>query len=450
MQQGSTNNARHRRKPWTPERKQNPVNDGGLRNVLSRHDDDDDDDDNDEQHPHQHRSSPHAAFSSSWRICLFRMIHLRWLQERATTCPKGRRRVLAFLVLFLAVIVPFQPPLLRVFFWGDGYHVDGGIIGRAVDHIVAVVLYYERYSSSRHTIRLNDDGSAAEVVEYPIVKLRNRKEIPGYSRYLEEILTRRRHSDTVNKNVADAADWYTTSRGASLDASIRHASNVQEWMVAIQEPEITVNDNNNAANVVPAARHSVADRLRENGCQPGWICHRCLAVPWWGSLEQCSSSWACPPCFSNLLCSSDDSMSSSAGREPTFISIQAHVKGNSMRANSPRQGRSTIPRIVHVVGGQSIPSSSSSSPSLDLLQYPELVRIQNGWRAAGYSYRYYTPKSARAFVQQHYPNRFLHVYDALQQQSSEFDQQHFFRLLVLFQQGGIVANGEWCFCLMRA
>jgi hypothetical protein len=428
MQQGSTNQARHRKRPLlstTESERRNPIlsdEDDRLRriNTSPRVNDD---------------GEKRARLPRPWSIrLLFRMT--TQLRLRQWKVPRRRRRVLSRLlsifIVALVFVVTVQRTPLHVFLWGDGYHVEGGIFGRWLDHIVAE-LYHERYSSDRHY----DDGHDGAVVEYPHVKLRsNRKEVPGYSRYLEEILTRDR-----NKNLV-SADWSATFRG---DSSGMYDSRVfQEWTVDIQEQEINVNKSSNkSTSHVPVLR-SVADRLRRSGCQPGWICHRCLAVPWWGSLDQCTSSWACPPCFSTLLCSSssddnDMSSSSAAGGENAVISIQAHVTGNSVCDGSrPRQGRSTIPRIVHVVGGP------SSSPLLDLLQYPELVRIQNGWRAAGYSYRYYTAKSARALVQRQYPSRFLHVYDALIQ-SSLFDQLHFFRLLVLFQQGGIVANGE-CGC----
>jgi mannosyltransferase OCH1-like enzyme len=79
------------------------------------------------------------------------------------------------------------------------------------------------------------------------------------------------------------------------------------------------------------------------------------------------------------------------------------------------------------------------SEPLSTLRYPELVRIQNGWRSSGYRYHFYTPASARKFVDLHYPDRFLRAYDSIR----SFDiQSNLFRLLVLFQEGGIYANGE--------
>jgi len=93
-----------------------------------------------------------------------------------------------------------------------------------------------------------------------------------------------------------------------------------------------------------------------------------------------------------------------------------------------------IPPIIH----QWIPQGRP----LETREYPELIRLQNSWRIHAHKgpwrYRMYTPETARSFVQTNYPSTdILSVYDSL----SSSQQKEFFTYLVLYQHGGVYADG---------
>ena len=62
-----------------------------------------------------------------------------------------------------------------------------------------------------------------------------------------------------------------------------------------------------------------------------------------------------------------------------------------------------IPRIIHQTWFEELTEE----------RYPALVRLQNSWRNAGWEYRFYTDTTARDYIIEHFPQRFIKVFDAL-------------------------------------
>lgn len=309
---------------------------------------------------------------------------------------KGRRRVRPALlkrvtitaVGLLIICLVFIYPLLT-FLLGNGYNVEGGALGRTVDRWTKA--RYLTREDERRGSRIEDLG-----LRFPLVLLRsNRAEVPGYSTFLEEILSLQENAEIP---LATATDSHSQEKRRLSWEKVQ----ILEVPHVKSETQIDM---------------SVMNRLYAANCRPGWLCHRCLNSGLYGSLSACETT--CPPCYADTLCDSKQS--------PTKqVSIRVT---KSCHGGNCDQSPTLIPRVIHQVWSQ----------PLSTLDYPELVRIQNGWRNSGFRYQFYTAESSRSYVERHYPPRFLQAYDSIQ----NFDiQMDVFRLLVLFREGGLFSNGE--------
>lgn len=294
---------------------------------------------------------------------------------------------------------------------GDGYSVEGGLLGRAVD----------RWLEQSHLSR-EAQGRALRnkliLLRFPSVAVRsNRQEVPGYSRFLEEILSLRREQRSSDLWAPQQALPPTTSKAA--DAADAGGTS---WDIHFQlvETDAVI------GGLTNSSKFSVMEQLRRANCRPGWLCHRCLNSGIYGSLSSCES--VCPSCYADTLCGAGEE---SIAKVAANISVTKELSSIDCpnAKNCGGSSHSLIPKVIHQFW----------SEPLSTLRYPELVRIQNGWRSSGFRYHFYTPASVRTFVDKHYPARFLRAYDSIR----SFDvQSDLFRLLVLFQEGGIYANGE--------
>jgi hypothetical protein len=312
--------------------------------------------------------------------------------------------VFGFIFMWYLVI---NPGLIHLV--GDGYGVQGGLLGRAADR------WLEQFHLTREAQRRAiSDSSTSIGLRFPSVVLRsNRKEVPGYSRFLEEVLSLRREQRSSD---LWAQPLPRTTRNRAQQSG---QAAVASWDIHVQlvETDAAIGGLKNSSKV------SVMEQLRRANCRPGWLCHRCLNTRIYGSLSSCES--VCPSCYANILCG--------VGEE-TVAQVAVNVTRKQSNCSKENCGgslplpHSLIPKVIHQFW----------SEPLSTLRCPELVRIQNGWRSSGFRYHFYTPASARTFVEQHYPARFLRAYDSIR----SFDvQSDLFRLLVLFQEGGIYANG---------
>lgn len=72
-----------------------------------------------------------------------------------------------------------------------------------------------------------------------------------------------------------------------------------------------------------------------------------------------------------------------------------------MMASKIQQNR--IPRIIH----------QTYFEDITVEKYPQLLRLQNTWKASGWEYRFYTDDTARRYIDTNYPSRFVSVFDSL-------------------------------------
>jgi hypothetical protein len=330
-------------------------------------------------------------------------------RRRAPSC--SRRALLKRVVfifsgsIFLWYMV-INPCLINLV--GDDYSVEGGVLGRAADRWLEQS--HLSREAQRHALR-----NARIGLRFPSVVLRsNRQEVPGYSRFLEEILSLRqeqRSSDLWAQPLPPTTSNRVQQYGQAAPSS---------WDIHVQ----VVKTDASIGGMTNSSKVSVMEQLRRANCRPGWLCHRCLNSGIYGSLSSCES--VCPSCYADILCGV-------GGETMAQVAIKVNVTREQSidcsKENCGGSSHSLIPKVIHQFW----------SEPLSTLRNPELVRIQNGWRSSGFRYHFYTPASARKFVDQHYPDRFLRAYDSIR----SFDvQSDLFRLLVLFQEGGIYANGE--------
>jgi hypothetical protein len=167
-------------------------------------------------------------------------------------------------------------------------------------------------------------------------------------------------------------------------------------------------------------KESIQKKMRRKswGCEPGWWCNRCLQASMYGSFSKCKLCGKCAPDF---ICNERE--------KETQIDVDVKVTGMNLSAADAkrRHHHQRIPRIIH----------QTYFEDLTKERFPQLVRLQNTWKAAGWEYRFYSDDTAREYIGENYPERFVSVFDALLPGAYKAD---LFRYLVLFKEGGIYAD----------
>jgi hypothetical protein len=87
----------------------------------------------------------------------------------------------------------------------------------------------------------------------------------------------------------------------------------------------------------------------------------------------------------------------------------------------------TIPKIIHQTWFEQV----------NMDRYPDLARLQNSWKQSGWEYRFYTDETARLYIVNHFPSRFVDAFDALIPGAYRAD---LFRYLVLLKEGGVYSD----------
>ena len=156
----------------------------------------------------------------------------------------------------------------------------------------------------------------------------------------------------------------------------------------------------------------ISELLRDAGCKPGWLCHRCYRSPFYGTYDACKT--LCRRCYQDIVCADgnldDVHLQLTVPRELSTAMLATNgfpassgssSSSGSLLSLSPTKRR--IPRIIHQTWFEDI------TPD----RYPDLARLQNSWRASGWEYRFYNDKAAREYVQRNFPKRVLDAYDDL-------------------------------------
>ena len=66
-------------------------------------------------------------------------------------------------------------------------------------------------------------------------------------------------------------------------------------------------------------------------------------------------------------------------------------------------GEQRIPKIIH--------QTWFEEPTVD--RYPQLARLQNSWKNAGWEYRFYTDSTIRDYSAQNFPPRFIDAFNSI-------------------------------------
>ena len=112
----------------------------------------------------------------------------------------------------------------------------------------------------------------------------------------------------------------------------------------------------------------------------------------YGSFEACS--FVCNKLYVESQCNSDLGYHQNSKNVATIL-VQNFGKLGTTETR--------IPKIIH--------QTWHSDITVD--RYPELVRMQNGWIASGYEYRFYNDTEARSYIEKNYPSFVVDCYDFL-------------------------------------
>ncbi|KAL7515526.1 hypothetical protein ACHAXN_013469 [Cyclotella atomus] len=183
---------------------------------------------------------------------------------------------------------------------------------------------------------------------------------------------------------------------------------------------VSIKEQSNNSNNVSHPKQSIQDSFQS--CKPRWWCNRCLQTSLYGSFSKCQS--VCNSCVADIICGGVNT------NKHKQVTVNVNAKGSSIATPVPHGIQLTpqrIPRICHQTWFEDITLES----------YPQLYRLQNTWRASGWEYRFYTDDTARKYIQENYPLRFVTVFDSLVPGAYKAD---FFRYLVLYKDGGIYVD----------
>ena len=155
--------------------------------------------------------------------------------------------------------------------------------------------------------------------------------------------------------------------------------------------------------------------MMASGCEPGWLCNRCIKSVSYGTYTACESF--CNKCYIQAICGEKIDQ-----QQKVIAEVDVHVK-----LPTSRIGQRMIPRIIHQTWIEDVSA----------IRYPQLYRLQNSWRNSGWEYRFYNDTEARTYIMDNFPALFLVTYDALVPGAFKAD---LFRYLVLLRDGGIYAD----------
>jgi Glycosyltransferase sugar-binding region containing DXD motif len=174
---------------------------------------------------------------------------------------------------------------------------------------------------------------------------------------------------------------------------------------------VTISERSTNIPMTLRRRNRISDQLRIQHCSAGWLCNRCLRMPFTGTLLACKD--VCRSCYSKIICTAPKRM------KTTFINVKV-VERLDIKEKR-------IPRIIHQTWLEDMSTD----------RYPYLQRLQNSWKASGWDYRFYTDNDCVLYIKKNFPVRFVEAYEAILPGAFKAD---FFRLLVLLKDGGIYAD----------
>eukprot|EP00978_Attheya_sp_CCMP212_P032584 scaffold128060_cov55-Attheya_sp.AAC.1 len=224
---------------------------------------------------------------------------------------------------------------------------------------------------------------------------------------------------TVSSMKSSSKDFDKINRADSTFMRVRNANSLPLNVIFLQEGaakyDVSVTERSGTSKPAQTPKLSLGDQLVALGSVPSWLCNRCLKTVLFGSFDKCTL--VCSRRYQDVICS----MGQSPPKKKTVLDVTIRCE------DSGGGDKRFIPRIIH--------QTWFEEPTA--LRYPQLVRLQNSWRASGWEYRFYTDDIAREYVLSNYPSRFVDAFDALIPGAFKAD---FFRYLVLLKDGGVYAD----------
>jgi mannosyltransferase OCH1-like enzyme len=200
---------------------------------------------------------------------------------------------------------------------------------------------------------------------------------------------------TVSSMKMSSKDFDKINGPGSIFTKVRNANSLPLNGIIFQEGaakyDVSVTERSGTSKPAQTPKLSLGDQLVALGSVPSWLCNRCLKTVSFGSFDKCRL--VCSMRYQDVMCS----MAQSPPKKKTVVDVT--IRGD----NSGGGDKRFIPRIIH--------QTWFEEPTA--LRYPQLVRLQNSWRASGWEYRFYTDDIAREYVLSNYPSRFLDAFDAL-------------------------------------
>jgi hypothetical protein len=315
--------------------------------------------------------------------------------------------IIAILIVLLLIVVVVS---LSTLLTGSRYDSTGGLVGTWADgHLL------RKYAISvQEQERLKDQELG---IVYPdvTIKATRKVETAHVSTYLREIL--RRHQLTNHPQGGGAVLFRNGSSGQSrIDGPSSHLDGAVYPTSGSSSTPRTVAIH--GLDTFQVTARTLEQELRAESCTSNWLCQRCLNTGLAGTYEACTMF--CRHCYIRILSSVPYNK-----KKTLEISLRS-VQGD--RADAAMFPRKNIPPIVH--------QAFLVYPTI--LNFPDLSRIQSGWRSlTGYEYQFYTFQRQREFLEEHYPQAIVKAYDKI---SNAHRMRDFFKLLVLYRMGGVVAN----------
>jgi len=207
------------------------------------------------------------------------------------------------------------------------------------------------------------------------------------------------------------------ARDATAEYYVNQLDKQSKQLVPLQKAYVNVMEETMASRI-PSLTEKVTleSQLQARGLLPGWSCMRCIKLPQYGQFQRCEDY--CPSGYVELMCHTKEIP------EKKNFAVEVTVKQPD---NDDYRRGTAIPRIIHQTWFEDV------TPD----RYPQLARLQNSWKATGWKYRLYTDETARAYIVEHFPSRFVDAFDALIPGAFKAD---LFRYLVLMREGGVYAD----------
>lgn len=228
-------------------------------------------------------------------------------------------------------------------------------------------------------------------------------------------------SSPVTHDILRVQDWAT--EGCALYTRLVSRKGPTDGIVTRRTVSVQIDeakaDTTSTGKRAKHAKIPLQSQMRKRGFEPGWVCNRCLNFAALGTYDKCKRF--CPDGYKELMCDTADLV------EKTPVVVNVIVRGSSAAVTVISKA---IPRIIHQTWIEEI--------TFD--RYPQLARLQASWKNSGWDYRFYTDETARDYIVEYFPSRFVEAFDALIHGAYKAD---LFRYMVLMREGGVYADGRY-------